>query len=122
MPETKNSKTIIKDVALINARSVKNDFSLSEIQYIDISSVGTGQFTETLKTMPFSDAPSRARRLVQAGDTIISTVRPNRRSFIFLGDPKQNTVVSTGFAVLTPTPKIDPRYLYYWISRQEFSD
>jgi type I restriction enzyme S subunit len=60
--------------------------------------------------------------LVQHGDTIISTVRPNRRSFLFLKNPKENTVVSTGFAVLTPTPHVEPRYLYYWVSQPEFSD
>src|SRR5258706_4811040 len=108
----------IRDVALINARSIKGDHASSEIEYIDISCVGTGELTEIPKWMPFSEAPSRARRLVRSGDTIISTVRPNRRSFLYLSSPGANTVASTGFAVLTPTPKVNPRYLYYWISRQ----
>ena len=72
--------------------------------------------------MLFKEAPGRARRIVKAGDTILSTVRPNRRSFLFLAAPSPLAVASTGFAVLTPTSKVDARYLYYWVTRQEFTD
>src|SRR5688572_12350439 len=112
----------IRDVALVNARAIKLGDKPEEIQYIDISSVGTGELIERPKLLAFADAPSRARRLVRAGDTIISTVRPNRRSFLYLSSPSANTVVSTGFTVLTPTAKVDSHYLYYWITKQEFTD
>ncbi|MFI5345765.1 MAG: restriction endonuclease subunit S [Elusimicrobiota bacterium] len=112
----------ISQVVKINARSLQRDYPFREIEYIDISSVGTGTLNEPPTKLSLSKAPSRARRLVQSGDTIISTVRPNRRSFFYLKDPKENTVVSTGFAVLSPTQQVDSRYLYYWISRPEFSD
>ena len=59
---------------------------------------------------------------MKAGDTILSTVRPNRRSFLFLSSPSSIAVASTGFAVLTPTPNVDARYLYYWVTRQDFTD
>jgi len=112
----------IRDVALVNAYSIKGNNAPSHIEYIDISSVGTGEFTETPKLMSFADAPSRARRIVKAGDTILSTVRPNRRSFLFLASPSSIAVASTGFAVLTPTTAVDARYLYYWVTRQDFTD
>lgn len=112
----------ISQVVKINARSLQKDYPFQEIEYIDISSVGTGILNESPIKLNLSKAPSRARRLVQSGDTIISTVRPNRRSFFYIRDPKENTVVSTGFAVLSPTPQVDSRYLYYWVSRPEFSD
>ena len=122
MAASKYSKTTIREVALINANSIKGNSAPSNIEYIDISSVGTGEFIENPKVMAFADAPSRARRIVKAGDTILSTVRPNRRSFLFLSAPNPNAVVSTGFAVLTPTTDVDARYLYHWITRQDFTD
>jgi type I restriction enzyme S subunit len=112
----------IADVADINARSLQKKFSFQEIEYIDISSVGTGVLNSAPIVLNLGDAPDRARRLVRPGDTIISTVRPNRRSFLYLKSPSGNTVVSTGFAVVSPKEQVDPRYLYYWISRPEFSE
>jgi type I restriction enzyme S subunit len=115
-------RAAIKDVVLINANSIKRSSTPSNIEYIDISSVGSGEFTESPKFMSFAEAPSRARRMVKAGDTILSTVRPNRRSFLFLSSPSSIAVASTGFAVLTPTPAVNARFLYYWVTRQDFTD
>lgn len=115
-------RATIREVTLINAHSIKGNSAPSHVEYIDISSVGTGEFTEPPALMSFEEAPSRARRIVKAGDTILSTVRPNRRSFLFLSSPSSIAVASTGFAVLTPTPAVDPRYLYYWVTRQDFTD
>ena len=122
MAELRFQQAQIRDVADINANSIKIGQAPSQIDYIDISSVGTGEFLEPPKRLPFNEAPSRARRIVRAGDTIRSTVRPNRRSFLFLADPGPLAVASTGFAVLTPTSKVDARYLYYWVTREEFTD
>jgi type I restriction enzyme S subunit len=122
MEDSRVRSGLVRDVARINAHSIKGEHAPSEIKYIDISSVGTGEFTEWPKSISFADAPSRARRIVKSGDTILSTVRPNRRSFLFLASPGPNTVASTGFAVLTPTKDVDARYLYYWVTRQEFTD
>ena len=108
-------------VVEINPESVSKDYPYSEIEYIDISSVGSGTLINTTK-IPINEAPSRAKRIVKDGDTILSTVRPNRRSFLFIKNPNQNTIVSTGFAVLRPTKKINRRYLYYSITHQPFTD
>jgi len=43
-------------------------------------------------------------------------------SFLFFASPSSIAVASTGFAVLTPTPNVDARYLYYWVTRQDFTD
>lgn len=108
------------DVIKVNEHSISKDYPNSEIEYIDISSVTTGRLE---KTTPYSliAAPSRARRLVKHGDTIWSTVRPNRKSYLFISDPKDNLIVSTGFAVLTPE-KIPPSYLYFWVTTDSFVD
>jgi type I restriction enzyme S subunit len=109
------------EVAEINKSSVNKNFQYTEIEYVDISSVGTGLLLETQK-YELNNAPGRARRLVKNGDTILSTVRPNRRSFLYIKNPQENLVVSTGFAVLTPTKDTDNRFLYYVITDQRFTD
>ena len=112
----------LSSVIDINPESVTKSYPHSEIEYIDISSVGTGNHSGT-KTLALKDAPSRAKRIVKDGDTILATVRPNLRSFLYVKHPVRNTVVSTGFAVLRARPgKMDGRYLYYTITTQYFTD
>lgn len=114
-------KMRLGDVIDINSRSIGANFRHKHITYIDISSVGTGELLEA-SSLDLSTAPGRAKRLVSDGDTILSTVRPNRRSFLFIKNPTENTVVSTGFAVLSPKSSIDSRFLYYLVTRQQFTD
>jgi len=74
----------LADVADINPDSLGPDWPYEHIQYVDISSVGEGMLKESPHRLSLSEAPSRARRLVKAGDTVLSTVRPNRRSMFFV--------------------------------------
>ncbi len=82
-----------------------------EFRYVDIGAVGRGQLLSEPEATVFATAPSRARRLVRQGDTIISTVRTYLRAVWPVRDCATDLVVSTGFAVLTPTETVDPRYL-----------
>ncbi len=109
------------EVVEVNKHSIDKNFPYNEIEYIDISSVATGILLETRK-YDLKEAPGRAKRIVEDGDTIISTVRPNRRSFLYIKNPQENLIVSTGFAVLTPIENIDSRFLYYVVTNQRFSD
>lgn len=108
-------------VISLNPSSINKDYPYKEIEYIDISSVGNGILNNTT-IYDIHNAPGRAKRLVLNGDTILSTVRPNRRSFFYIKNPKINMVVSTGFAVLRPSDKIDLRFLYYTVTNQSFTD
>lgn len=93
----------LKFVASINDEALsENEDPLRPITYVDISSVNsTAGITETAE-MVFEDAPSRARRLVRDGDTIISTVRTYLRAIAPIQEPNPEIVVSTGFAVVRP--------------------
>jgi type I restriction enzyme S subunit len=82
-----------------------------EFRYVDIGAVSRGQLNSEPEASVFASAPSRARRLVRQGDTIISTVRTYLRAVWPVRDSATDLVVSTGFAVLTPTRSIDSRYL-----------
>lgn len=92
----------------------------TEIEYIDIGNVlRTGEIVGTQR-MTFGVSPSRARRSVRHGDTIISTVRTYLEAIAFMQDPPQSTVVSTGFAVLRPQPNVDGRFLYFAVRAKPF--
>jgi type I restriction enzyme, S subunit len=100
----------LRDVADINLSSLQNSSDLEEIRYIDIASVSAGQIN-AIETIPFQLAPGRARRIVKHGDTIWSTVRPNRKSYSMILYPPENLIVSTGFAVIRART-IPYTYLY----------
>jgi type I restriction enzyme S subunit len=107
----------IKFVAEINKNvlSEKTDPHL-EIRYMDISNASNGDGTNTLQQLRFGSAPSRARRLPERNDTIISTVRTYLRRVSFIENDYNNSLVaSTGFAVLHPNSDLFPKYLYYLI-------
>lgn len=110
-------------VAEINSESITKKNEPEIIRYVDISSVGVGQLTEPPKEMRFSEAPSRARRLVKKDDIVISSVRPNRKSRFYVTQDLADVVVSTGFAVIRPDKDfIDPTYLYSIICSDDFVD
>ncbi len=110
----------MKDLADVNARSIKKDYPHARIRYVDISSVSQGSLDQTT-TYDLVDAPSRAKRLVQTGDTIWSCVRPNRKAYLYIDRPADNLVVSTGFAVLSPSA-VPASYLHQWVTTQAFVD
>lgn len=113
----------IGDVVTINPDAIGPDWPFSHIKYVDISSVAEGMLIEPPTLISLAEAPSRAKRLVRKGDTVLSTVRPNRRSMFFASDPEPDLVVSTGFAVLRPKPGlIDPRYLYACVFDNAFTN
>jgi type I restriction enzyme S subunit len=105
-------------VAKVNSKSIKKSNAPEQINYIDISSVGTG-ILNNISPLYFADAPSRARRIVKHGDVIWSCVRPNRKAYSIILEPEPNTIVSTGFAVLTAL-KVPFSYLYLAVTTPEF--
>jgi type I restriction enzyme S subunit len=66
----------IDELAGINAASHSVRRHPERIRYIDISSVGPHEIRE-VKSIAFADAPSRARRILRSGDTIVSRSGPN---------------------------------------------
>jgi type I restriction enzyme S subunit len=51
---------------------------------------------------------------------LIATVRPNLEHYAFVRKARQNTVASTGFAVVT-AKNVDPRFLYYYLTTKPFT-
>ena len=103
------------DLVLINQSTITGNFPYKEIEYIDTASVTRNSFDRP-QILNINEAPSRAKRLLKDGDTILSTVRPSLCHYGFIKNPKPNTVASTGFVVLTPK-NIDPFYLYSYLTQ-----
>ena len=98
--------------------STEADF---EFDYLDISSVGFGYVKQEPVHYRFDEAPSRARRVVKYGDTIISTVRTYLRSMCFIDHDIEHCIVSTGFSVLSPIKgTVLPEILSYALSSDYF--
>ncbi|MDT0500319.1 restriction endonuclease subunit S [Halomonas sp. PAR7] len=106
------------DVYQINPEAIKPKSAPDEIHYIDIASVSPGQIDKA-ETMQFANAPGRARRIVRSGDVLWSCVRPNRRSCAMVVEPRENTVASTGFAVLRAR-SVSKHYLYQHVRADQF--
>ena len=113
--------TPLRDFVEVNSEGITKAYPYDEILYIDISSVVSGHFVETPKLLSLNEAPSRAKRIVRDGDTILATVRPNLRSFLFIREPETNTIASTGFAVLRAKENADPRFIYYAVTDRRFT-
>lgn len=111
-------KSRLEAIADVNKASLSNSFD-GEVEYVDIASVTPGEIHETT-IYAFRDAPSRARRIVEHGDIIWSCVRPNRRSHAVIWNPGENLIVSTGFAVISPT-KVPCSFLYFSTTTEAFA-
>jgi type I restriction enzyme S subunit len=108
----------LASVAQTNRAQINVRNAPSEVHYIDISSVSPGQI-ESINTISFCDAPGRARRIVGHGDILWSCVRPNRRAHVLILHPEDNTIASTGFAVLSAT-KVPFTFLYLATTTDSF--
>ena len=100
----------LKLLASTNDHTLMEDEDpLRPMQYVDIGAVDATYGITGMQEMLFEDAPSRARRLVSDGDTIVSTVRTYLRAIVPICNPPPDMVVSTGFAVIRPHG-LDPGY------------
>ena len=105
----------------LNARTLGQKTSPDfEFRYVDIGSVQTGRLVKEPERIRFEAAPSRARRVLRRGDTIISTVRTYLKAIWYVGEDADDLIASTGFAVLTPGSGVEPEYLGYVIQSSPF--
>ncbi|MFA0045337.1 restriction endonuclease subunit S [Vibrio sp. 10N.261.51.F11] len=105
------SQGVIADIAKLNAKSWTKKNQPEQVHYVDLANTKNGVI-ETVTSYDFSEAPSRARRILNSGDTIVGTVRPGNRSFAFIGDTEQPLTGSTGFAVLSPKEECWTSFVY----------
>ena len=94
------------------------------INYLDTGSISENNVSEIQVLESGKDKiPSRARRKVQPGDIVYSTVRPNQKHFGLLKNVPENFLASTGFAVLRGKEDIaDTGFLYWFLAQDQIVD
>lgn len=93
----------------------------TEIYYIDISSIGYKEIlTNEIKKFLFKDAPSRAKRIVEEGDVIISLVRPYQQKIVIAKNIENNTLSSTGTAILRTKNRLLLSLAYHQLFSKNF--
>jgi len=96
--------------------------SEEHIRYIDVSAVSS----EDLRIINSAShtprtAPSRARKIVRANDTVFATIRPGLKRVAKVTQQFDGAVVSTAFCVLRPIPEeVDPDFLFFVVSSDSF--
>src|ERR1700733_1585461 len=113
----------LDDVALINPENLSSSTpGDTQFRYIDLGSVskGTINWSNVLDTS-FADAPSRARRIVQADDALFGTVRPALESHASIPRDAldREFIASTGFAVIRGKSGVaHSRFLHHYLFSQ----
>jgi type I restriction enzyme S subunit len=117
-------RTSLRDVTL--KTRTWNPFSEARetIRYVDVSTVSR----ETLEIsnvaeIPGVKAPSRARKIIESGDTIFATIRPSLKRVAQVPDSLHGEVASTAFCILRPNRNVvDPEFLFFVASNDAFVD
>ena len=115
-------RTLVKleDILEVNPSSWSKKEGWTYLRYLDTANITNGRIDEIVTFDTKTDKiPSRARRIVQNGDFVYSTVRPNQKHFGLLKNIEDNLVVSTGFAVLrSKYPEdFDTRFIYLLVTQ-----
>jgi type I restriction enzyme S subunit len=111
----------LHELASVNPSSISRQDKPESILYVDISSVSTNRI-EGVSSYAFNEAPGRARRRVQHGDVIWSSVRPANRAYCLIFEPPENLIVSTGFAVIRPNTDTPFTFLFFAVTSDLFVD
>ncbi len=99
----------LADVAELNPESWGRKNTPDGVRYVDLANTKWGVI-ESVQPHAWGSAPSRARRVLRPGDTIVGTVRPGNGSFALVD--RDGLTGSTGFAVLRPKAAIGREIVY----------
>jgi type I restriction enzyme S subunit len=115
--KTKSLGEILLKTETVNPAATPDD----KFEYIDVSSVSNETYEiEVTQQLKGKDAPSRARRLVKAGDVIFATIRPTLQRIARVPASLDGQVCSTGYFVMRPCPELDAQYLFYSLFTEQF--
>lgn len=107
----------ISDVASINKRTIIKEYPHPSIEYLDTGSITKGSI-DSYQNYLVTEAPSRAQRIPIHNDIVYSLVRPIQCHYGLLQEVSPNTVVSTGFCVVS-CDKISPYFIYQLLTLDE---
>ncbi len=108
------------DCITINASTYAPNEAWPFINYLDTGNITQNRIDEIQCLLPGQDKiPSRARRKVQPGDIVYSTVRPNQKHFGLLKNVPENFLASTGFTVIRGKNGLADTDFVYWFLAQD---
>jgi type I restriction enzyme, S subunit len=109
----------ISKFAKLNPESWTAKNAPEYVQYVDLANTKNGRIN-LIVPYKFFESPSRARRTLRQGDSIIGTVRPGNRSFAYIQE--YGLTGSTGFAVMRPKKGCFRSFVYLCLTRNETID
>jgi len=115
-------KDSIGTVACLSA-SIFNPFKVgSDFRYVEIAGVSLDIGEVSPETVSTADAAGRAKYILEGGELLVSTIRPNRSCIGLLGSHAKGWVASSGFAVLKPESSRIRSFLFTWLKMQSATD
>ena len=103
----------LQDISDINPQNFSSNTNPDyKFNYISLEQVDSGRLLGYSEEV-FRTAPSRAQRVLQNGDVLMSTVRPNLMAHLFFLNQVPNAVCSTGFAVLRAKRNLSAPYFLF---------
>ena len=101
-------------------RNPRTDGSKS-FRYIDVQAVDNDRNrVGVAQEVASKSAPSRARRLVRRDDVLFCLVRPYLRNIAMVPDHLDGQVASTAFCVLRSIGAVLPRFLFHYVTQDQF--
>ncbi|NTU74478.1 hypothetical protein HGB07_10235, partial [Candidatus Roizmanbacteria bacterium] len=89
------------------------------MNYLDTGNITDGCIASIQRIDSGEKLPVRARRKIQKGDIVYSTVRPVQRHYGLISSPVNNMLVSTGFVVIRGnSKKCNTKFLYYFLTQK----
>ena len=99
----------LADVSELSTESWNARSAPDTVEYLDLSNIKWGRILGSVN-YEWNEAPSRARRILRSGDTVVGTVRPGNGSYALI--THEGLTGSTGLAVLRPKAPITRALTY----------
>ena len=113
----------LADLAEVNPDKASAVRELESFRYIDISCLSDRGLAsvDAVPVVERESAPTRAQRLVRAGDSLVGTVRPERGARGLVREDLDGEVASSGICVLRPRSASDTVFVYSVVRGSSFT-
>jgi len=121
--ESKWKETILGEIIKTNISSYSNKDSWEYVNYLDTGNITENNIDNIQKLIVgFDKIPSRAKRKVENGDIIYSTVRPNQLHYGIIKNKIDNLLVSTGFTTIrTINTLADNNFIFWYLTQAKIT-
>lgn len=92
-----------------------------EFQYLDLTSIVEPKVIGDLKKVKFSEAPSRAKRIVEDKSIVLAMVRPYQKDFVYV-ESGDGIIASTGTCVISMHDKSISKFVFHQFFSKRFTN